>query len=167
MTALSLDVKSVKVDNEGIPDFSWPVSRGQVQLVRDTLSRQLVQIAKDNAKSASASGNVVSILMHPIINEALALYQAQTLVNNMDLDESVVMLPDARILPALVSGVSPRRPPIVDTLIAGPTRHPHSWIRPQLLRSLGKLRRKRWPSFTFMNSDSTPSIVARFSDGDR
>lgn len=159
MTVLSLDVRNVKVGREGISDFSWPVSRGQVELVRDTLSRQLVQIAKENAKSASTSGNVVSILMHPIINDALALYQALNLLNNMNLDESVGMIPDARILPALVNGVSPRRPPIVDTLLAGPTRHPHSWIPPQLLRSIGKLRRKQWPSFTFMNSGSTRSVV--------
>ena len=159
MTSLSLDVRNVKVGHEGIPDFSWPVSRGQVELVRDMLSRELVQIAKDNAKSASTSANLVSILMFPIINEALTLYQAQNLANNMPLDESVAMFPDARILPALLSGVSPRRPPIVDTLLAGPTRHPHSWIDPRLLRSLGKLRRKQMPSFRFMKSDSTQDIV--------
>lgn len=126
---LYLNPAQMQLTEYGIDDFFWPISRDEMESVRDELQINLTMLLREKSADNTVEWQVFRILMFEVIQEMLMTFQAVAIKNRArKAGRSIHATEEFRLYNALVRGDKPTPPRFSDWLWRG-LKSPNCFVR--------------------------------------
>ena len=136
---VTLDAARMPLDRSGLKDFVWPLARAEVEAMRDACLAPLFAAARGDGED-DAGAELLRIVIGPLINEAMSVYQAVAVTRRLgELGRRLESAEDSRMLGPVARGETPRASGLFGDLVRGMPRAGGRG-RPSLHRTLTHLR---------------------------
>ena len=156
---VTLDAARMPLDKSGLKDFVWPLSRAEVEAMRDACLAPLCAAARGDGED-DAGAELLRIVIGPLINEAMSVYQAIALARRFgELGRRLETVEDGRMLGPVARRETPRPSGLFGDLVRGVPRAVGRG-RPSLHRTLTHLRWNGVSPRMFRGLDVRSEVVA-------
>ena len=119
---VTLDAAKMPLDGSGLQDFVWPLSRAEVEAMRDACLAPLFAAARGDGED-DAGAELLRIVIGPLINEAMSVYQGVAVARRFgELGRRLETAKDSRMLGPIARGETPRPSGLFDDLVRGMPR---------------------------------------------